>query len=259
LDATNVIQPAACAIVSIGLDHVRILGETLGEIAWEKAGILKAGVPCVVGEVAPEAMDAIQAVAQRVGAPLLPIDEGFEGTLSPSLGGRWQAHNAALAATCALAAGAADMEAIQRGVARAAAPGRFQIEMVNGRTVVLDGAHNAPAAAALSETLTEQFPNRKTRLVTNMLDGHEPLAFYRELPQPRVAYIAPIDFFRGVSPAETAVRLRELGWEVRPVESASAALRMAIDEASEEDIVLVTGSNYLVGEAIAAIRAGMST
>ncbi|CAN5373704.1 folylpolyglutamate synthase/dihydrofolate synthase family protein [soil metagenome] len=261
LDATSVLTPAACAIVSIGLDHERILGLNEGEIAWEKAGILRPGVPCVVGEVSSEALRAIEAVASRVETPIWRMGKeialqndhvhtprGDVGDLRPSIVGRWQLHNAALAAACALAAGCADASAIQRGVRTAKAPGRFQAESIEGRTVIFDGAHNAAAAEALAVTLEEHFPRRAVRLVTNMLDGHDPLGFYRRLPKPVRTYVAPIRFARALSVDATAQRLSELGWEVSPCKSAMAALKAAIHDATENDVVLVTGSNYLIGE-----------
>lgn len=260
LDATSVLTPAACVIVSIGLDHVRILGETEGEIAWEKAGILRTGVPCMVGEMSVEARHAIEAVAERVKAPLwrmsseITISGGSvqspSGSLTeiePGLGGKWQYHNAALAGACALAAGCADPDSIRRGIATARAPGRFQIESIRSRSVIFDGAHNVDAAVALASSLSERFPGRPYRLVTNMLDGHDPVAFYRALPRPERAYVAPIDFFRAVPVAATAVALKKLGWDALTFNSPMAALEAAIEESEGDEIVLVTGSNYLVG------------
>ena len=172
LDATNVVTPRACAIVSIGLDHTSILGNTLEEIAAEKAGIVKPGVPVVVGEMPHAAREVILARAEEVGAPVWVVGKHIEywennrgltvqlpgnsfwGLRPPPLGERTP-HNAALALAACVAADALrdPSEPLLEGVRAAWLPGRFERRTIQGRDMVFDGAHNADAARALASSL----------------------------------------------------------------------------------------------------------
>lgn len=265
LDATNIVSPAACAIVSIGWDHMAQLGGTLGEIAWEKAGILKRGVPAVVGEMAPEAAKAIGAVAARVGAPLWRVGAevryrtegagvtvatpaGKFGPMPLGLSGARQPHNLAVAtATLTAGGGVVDPSRLAAGSASAWLPGRNQRATWRGREWRLDGAHNVDAAAALRETLTSEGVAQVV-LVAGMLEGHDPVPFFRELaPLATSCHLAPIDFHRTRNP-------QSLAEEVRGVICATphASLLAALGAAADEHpglTILVTGSFYLVGEA----------
>jgi len=257
LDATNVVSPAACAIVSIGLDHTAILGPDLATIAGEKAGILKPGIPAIVGEMDPSAFERIDALAKKVGSPIWTVGQEVEydrdsvrtprGTLTgvkPTLIGRWQMHNAAVAIGMLHAGGVTD-PGIVDGINNARAPGRFEIRQHNGRTVVLDGAHNGPAAVALIETLAEKFPNQRFTVITNMLSGHHAADFYEPISSiAEHAIVAPIFNIRARSTAEAGEELMPFFSKVDAVSTIGEAFRLA------DGPVLVTGSNYLVGDAI---------
>jgi dihydrofolate synthase/folylpolyglutamate synthase len=167
LDATNVIErPVATGIAALGIDHQQFLGRSLAEIAGEKAGIAKRGVPLVVLSQAPEAEDAIQCVAQEAGAPVL--QEGREWALDPtlrsSLLGDHQVRNANLAwqmlhAQHALSVGRASFLS---GLTAAQWPGRFQKlpdgPLTQGVETWVDGAHNVEAAQALAALLADHGP-----------------------------------------------------------------------------------------------------
>ena len=165
LDATNVIErPAACGIASLGLDHQQYLGTTIAEVATEKAGIAKSGVPLVVLRNSPEAVEAIEAVAGAQGAPVLleGRDWTIDPTLSPSLPGAHQLRNANLAWTMlsSQALVTVTLEAFRRGIAGADWPARFQ-RLPDGplapeRETYVDGAHNPDAAAALAAILVDR-------------------------------------------------------------------------------------------------------
>lgn len=183
LDATNLVdRPAVSIVTPVSLDHLEMLGETLAEIALEKAGILKPGVPGVIGPQPPEARDAIVAHADRIGAPLLLFGQDFDafeqnGRLVyqseqslldlplPGLIGRHQVVNAgvAVAAALALSAPVISEDAIARGVAGAQWPARF-VRLDRGSLVSsagehtevwLDGGHNPSAGAALAQALAD--------------------------------------------------------------------------------------------------------
>ncbi|MCB1091639.1 MAG: bifunctional folylpolyglutamate synthase/dihydrofolate synthase, partial [Verrucomicrobiae bacterium] len=156
LDATNAITSDVAVITSIGLDHTHILGSTIAAIAGEKAGIIKASRPVLSAIQPEEAAAVIEAAAASAGAPLrwVGADEAPAGSLA--LAGTHQRANAALAvaAVTTLLSGEVSEEAIASGLSRVDWPARFQ--RLEGGRVIIDGAHNAHAAAVLVGTwLTE--------------------------------------------------------------------------------------------------------
>ncbi|MDX2064370.1 MAG: cyanophycin synthetase [Fimbriimonadaceae bacterium] len=263
-DATNIIGTSYPIIVSIGLDHMHILGDTLGKIAFEKAGVIRSGRPVMIGEMPGEARDVIEAVARERGAEVVRygreiVREGADvktpfGTirdLRPGLYGDRMEHNAALAASALLAAGYEDHLAIRRGIAVTTIPGRFQVEQLAGsageKTVVLDGGHNPDAARHFVRAFAERYPNRTAAVVTGMLQGHDPEAFFREVrPIAREFHLSPIDFFRARDPQTLAEYGAGIPTTVHP--SVESALSSALESSAE--LVVVHGSNYLVGEVI---------
>lgn len=264
LDATNVVDPAASLVVSIGYDHMQFLGDTLGAIAGEKAGILKPGRAAVMGSLPEEAADVVRARAAEVGAPLWCFGEeirleetgdawtvttpgGQYAGLKPPYFGAYGAHNMALAIAAVEAGGLLrDPLAVARGVERSFVPGRFERRTWGGRTVVMDGAHNPQAAAALAEGLRAHGLGEMT-LVTAALEGHDVRATAEAL-KPFVArvHVGTIDFHRALPSAEVAALWRELGVEA----TAHATTRAAWEAATQENdpAILVAGSFYLLGE-----------
>ncbi|HEV7587894.1 MAG TPA: Mur ligase family protein, partial [Longimicrobium sp.] len=180
LDSTNVLEPAACAVTNIARDHTEYLGDTLEEIAAEKAGIFKPGVIAIVGEREPLPLAVLRARAATTGAPLVVLDEvatvdavqvSLEGTRFRLASARWgsralriplvgahQARNAALAAEL-LGVLPDDLrpgwDATEAGFSAVRWPGRMQVERIRGTTWVLDVAHNSAGVAALAATLDE--------------------------------------------------------------------------------------------------------
>ncbi len=266
LDATNVIDPACSVIVSIGLDHTEILGENEAQIAIEKAGIIKPGRPVVVGHVSEEAWSAIETIAKvsnsqiwRLGRDFF-LSTGFDGyrvstpkgsyeRLSPGIKGAPQPDNMAIAIAALDAADAISRpNKIAHGVAKAHAPGRMQLSSFHGRKVLLDGAHNVDAVLALIASIS-QLPESQGRvvLVSGMLDGHSASQFYDPLAKVfDEIHFAPIDFHRS---RKTSDLMSEAGWLFQSAyehESVADALESAAS--SNPDLILVTGSFYLVGE-----------
>lgn len=284
LDATNVVRPAATVIVSIGWDHMAILGETLEKIASEKAGIIKPGVPLILGAVPDRgARQAILEAAKALDAPVLELgreiqvkadDDGrfticlgktseasagrpktFSGLRSGLFGSK-QASNAALAVAAVEAAGALRApDRVALGVERASAPGRFQRCVYRGADFILDGAHNADAAHVLAESLRlAGFGDHTLTLLTGMLEGHEAKSFYHELKRMvKDARIVPIDFHRSRKSKELAQEIAPLFPLVRSSDSLEEALEAA---ARGGRPVLVTGSFYLVGEVLRLLKRG---
>ncbi len=262
LDSTNVVDPACAIIVSIGMDHMHILGDTLELIAREKAGIIKPGRPLVLGETPPEARAAILEVARennaevwefgheiRLEGETLMTPAGSYGPVRPGLFGAKQPHNAALAIAALQLAGVPTAEELLHGISTAFAPGRFQTATVEGKTVVFDGAHNVDSALVLRQSLDQRFGDRKYALVTSMLRGHEAQPFYKSFLGPCTrAEVAPLDNPRARSTEEIAAEVAALGISATPHASLEQAMAAALD--GPEDLVVVTGSFYLVGDAI---------
>ncbi len=260
LDATNVVTPSACIIVSIGLDHTSILGNSIEEIAAEKAGIIKSGVPVVIGEMPPEAEAVIREIAKQKEAPFFSIRgcyaEGEHGWqvavpggsvtgLQPILTGERVGHNLALAVfACQVAGGIKDSVGLIEGVRSAWLPGRYDVRSIRGVPVIFDGAHNADAAQILVRSLPGP-----VRLVSNMLSGHEVAPFYKEFQDIALGIeVAPIDSPRAMPMEETLKVIRALGIPARAHLTVEEALNTAIDAGDAQ--VLVCGSNYLVGDAM---------
>ncbi len=155
LDATTACHPLATAITSIGLDHQEYLGNTLAAIAGEKAGILKPSVPCVVGDLPPEAYEVVAHRAQSINAPL----HRFSQRLATNLEGEYQQVNAGVALDlCVLAAAILpiDLKKAQAALLTVDWPARWQrLSLADGRTLVIDAAHNEEGARTLDRQLAK--------------------------------------------------------------------------------------------------------
>ncbi|OGQ17316.1 MAG: hypothetical protein A2138_25660 [Deltaproteobacteria bacterium RBG_16_71_12] len=250
LDATNVVVPASTGVTRLGLDHTEHLGTTLEQIAAEKAGIFKPGVPAVSVPQEPAAAAVLIDVARTVGAPLSFVapDHG----LVVGLAGRHQQENATLALALLERAGVALRGAsTRRGLADVRWPARY--ERVRRRPpVILDGAHNETAARALVEVALADatLVGRPRFLVIGMTGGHDPAVFAAALAplMPRrvtaVACRSPRTY-----PAEAVARALARTFGVCDTAPLDAALARAMAAArAQRGAVLVTGSLYLAGE-----------
>ena len=279
LDSTNVLEPEACAVTNVARDHTEYLGETLEEIAAEKAGIFKPGVPAVVGERDPSSLAVLRARAGDAGAPLVVMDEAasvedvqvaLEGTRFRLESARWgsralhvplvgahQAGNAALAAEL-LGLLPDDLrpgwETIEAGFAAVRWPGRMQVERVRGTTWVLDVAHNAAGVAALAATLDELDLPQPVVLVTAILKDKDwaemlpPLLARADAAVLTVAPSSPPS--RRWEPASAAEQAGVFsGVPLRIIPDFSAALQRA-ETLAPHGTVLVTGSVHTVGDAL---------
>ncbi len=255
LDATNVLErPAACVLTSIGMDHTGYLGDTLTAIAGEKAGILKPGVPAVSGPQQPEAGEVLSRRAGEVGAPLRFVTEPIPPQWRISLVGSHQRTNAALALAALGAAGLSVGEAdARRGLETVDWPGRFQ-RCEGGRTI-LDGGHNPAAAARLATTWQEEFgADARATVVLGLLRDKDAAGIVRALAPVAARFVAvPVRTSpRTVTAEELQATLSETVPNV-PVETAAdlpGALGLA---RAHGERTLVTGSLFLVGEALALL------
>src|SRR4029077_309342 len=275
LDATNILSPLVTIITRVDFDHENFLGHSLKEIASEKAGILKPGVPLVLAEQRPEAREVILARAKSLGCPgiepapifrgnqesiqagstharVIEADSGRIFELTPSLPGRFQLDNAlnAVAAAQLLQNRGFQIpdDAITQGIANTIWPGRLE-KLQSAPDVYLDGAHNPSAARELAHFLEQNFAGRKICLIYGALrdkavDEVAGLLFPHAA---EVIFTAP-----RTSRAASAAQLAEIAGHhaarFTVIPDAERAFEQALAEAGPEDAIFITGSLYLVGQ-----------
>jgi dihydrofolate synthase / folylpolyglutamate synthase len=253
LDAVTAAEPLATAITSIGIDHTAYLGHTLREIAREKAGILKPGVPCFLGRLPAEADDEIAAVAARVGAPLARLGRDFEAPVGPlGLAGPHQRDNAAVAIALAGAAAAAlgrvlDGQTVERALAGAVWPGRLERL---GDDLMLDSAHNAEWARALAAALPDLAAGRRVALLVSIARDKDPEAIFAALAPVAGAVVATrSESARALPPEALAIQARRFfaAADVAVEDDVARALAVARRLAGPGGLVVVCGSMFLVG------------
>ncbi len=285
LDATNVIErPRLTAIAPVALDHQDYLGQRLEQIAFEKAGILKAGVGCVVGPQPPAALAVILARAAELDVPLSVhgrdwqarrAGEGIEVRVgerrlelpSPVLPGRHQIDNAGLAVVAALGLGDLQpgLEAIAAGLRQARWPARLQllrrgplIELLPaGWQLWLDGGHNPAAAQALAASLSGPDAgliggSGPLHLIVGMLTTKDERGFLEPLgPLARSITTVPVpDEPASRDPVEAAGLAAALGWPATPARDLESALGAIVEAERAPARVLICGSLYLAGHVL---------
>ena len=240
LDATNVVTPLVSVITPIALDHQQWLGQTIAEIAGEKAGIIKPGVPVVSARQLPDA-----AAVLRSHGPVEMVEHPH--TSSPlALSGEHQQHNAALALAALRSAGFDfSPEVILLGLAQTTWPARFQ----NLRPdFIIDGAHNPAGAEALVRTWRQTFPNQKARLIFGAVGAKDIRRVLEQLlPIATRIHCVTLKSPRAMPAAEIAALVQTIDPQI-PIDQ-TGSLKEAMDAAAGP--TLLTGSLYLCGEALA--------
>ena len=271
LDATNVISdPAITIITPVDLDHQQFLGDKLGAIAGEKAGIIKRGVPCVVGPQHDESMDVIEAKAAALGAPLLAYGQHWHVSVErdrliyqderglldlplPNLLGPHQAMNAG-AAIAAFRALGKDEAACEAAVTLAYWPARMEkltkgalVELAAPAELWLDGGHNPAAGQALAATLRAQ-PPRPTHLICGMLKTKDVRGYLRHLAgvaESLTAVSIPGEAAT-LTAGQTAAEAETVGLKALVAETVQDAIAQITRETPHARI-LICGSLYLAG------------
>lgn len=272
LDATNVVEdPRICVITPIGFDHEQFLGDTVGKIAFEKAGILKPGVPCVVGQQhRSDAREVIESQAERVGAPLVVFGQDYEareehgrlvyqddrGLLDlplPNLPGPHQVPNAG-AAIATLRALGKDDAACEAAVTRAYWPARMQrlrsgplVAAAGQAELWLDGGHNPMAGRALVAAL-DRLPARPTHLIVGMLNTKDATGFLGPLAE-RADSLHAVTI-PGVTATLTGQETAAAADTVGLTSNVSPSVEEAIADivkGSPNARILICGSLYLAG------------
>jgi len=279
LDATQVVRSAVSVITRISYDHMDKLGTTLGEIAYEKCGIIREGVPVVSARQDPEAERVIVASASERNAPLLRlgVDVTFEGSkenfsvryrgrefdgLWTSLIGRFQLENAAtaLASVCCLAESGLltppTVEAARDGIGRTRIRGRMEV-LKDAPLFVVDGAHNGDSVATALSALKEEFSPSRILVVFGCSLDKDVVRMARAMAAASVSEVFVVsDFGVRAFPAEELkeMLLRYGGLAVRSFSSTEEAIDAALSEAKENDSVIAFGSFYLVSKILDSVR-----
>jgi dihydrofolate synthase/folylpolyglutamate synthase len=256
LDATNIVTPMASVITTIQHDHEKWLGVSLAEIAREKAGIIKEAIPVITTVPDSEALGVIKATAMEKNAPFTRVPAPTE-EVRVSLIGEHQQHNAALA--IAVVEELNDTFrvpnwCIAAGLEKVNWPGRFQIlNRPAARKIVLDGAHNPAGAFMLAKTFRQWFAREEATLIMGFLTDKNYKAMCEILaPLAKRIMLAPVQTERTASP--------ELLWQLCRDANPSAtiiccaSLEAALNKAALDSLVLVTGSLYLIGEALELMK-----
>ena len=271
LDATNVITPLVTGITNISMEHQEYLGNTLSHIAREKAGVIKRGVDVVTAVTQPRIIDQLQAVAEERGAPFRRVGRDVKYRSTPSglhffgqsrtikglrlgLRGIHQARNAALALgmmeRIETKGFPLSTDQIREGLKKADWPGRMQIIRENP-TILLDGAHNAAALKALARTIRSDFSYDKMILVIGIMADKDIGALLRAIVpiSDRVLYTQPV-YSRAADPGVLMEKARPLNIPGEIVPSLAEALKRAEALAASNDLIVVCGSLFTVGEAL---------
>ncbi|MBA3850176.1 MAG: bifunctional folylpolyglutamate synthase/dihydrofolate synthase [Opitutus sp.] len=267
LDATNVVQPEVTAITSIGFDHMEQLGHALTSIAAEKAGIVKEGVPLVLGRVPAAAEEVIRRIAAAKRAPVHSVRDIFGEDLShypqTSLEGDYQRWNAATATLTARLLsprfGRVDNRVIARGLRDVAWPGRWQRTRLGGRELILDASHNPEGASVLESNLRRLAAQtgRRPVVVTGVLGEFRARALLdvvcrhaREvyLLPPHQARACTYEEMEAYAPAGAVAKIHRTTLEEVFPDAGHCAI------GGSDDVVVVTGSIYLLGEVLARIQ-----
>ena len=276
LDATNVVVPAACAIANVSIDHTRQLGESVVEIAGEKAGIIKPGVPVIVSPNVPEVIEVIESVAAGTGSEVVLVGRdvvmddapaafavttprrSYDG-LSLALAGRHQRENAAAAVALAerfferTGRGELPADAVRDGLRTVRWPGRLQ-KVAESPLVVLDGAHNRASMKAALSTVREAHSPARLVVLFGAADDKDirgMVEVIRELADGLVLTMSGNPRQKLLPGLVDAVV--RAGGSGEAIADIAAALSYARDLAGEDGAVVVTGSLYLVGRAMTAL------
>ncbi|MHB0858949.1 MAG: bifunctional folylpolyglutamate synthase/dihydrofolate synthase [Anaerolineae bacterium] len=282
LDATNVLKPLVSVITSISLDHTNVLGDTVAAIAGEKAGIIKAGIPVVSAPQQPEAMEVIIRRCADLGAPLTVAGEDWcwqplalsdrrqrlavfsrGRQLAPEypdlelpLLGAHQMENACVAVAAVETLRAQGMaithEDVRAGLAQVIWPGRMEVSSEHP-LVVLDGAHNPYSIQKLLEAVVAVAPEARLTVVFGASQTHTPQALLALLvPRAETIYVTQARHPKATPIADLQAMVHDLGKIPHLATSVAEALASATESAGEDDVVLVTGSLFVVAEARAA-------
>jgi len=280
LDATNIIEPEASVITNISMDHREFLGQTLSDIAFEKAGIIKPHIPVVTASLDPEVIGVLSDIAESRNSGFHLLNRDFSGTLISMdtqgiifdysgdaqyrrlimpVSGKHQLYNACAAIRTAellMKNHALTDESIRAGLNRVRIEGRLE-RVLDTPPVIIDSAHNPGAAASLADSMKDLFPGKKIILVAGIMDDKDIVEVLKPLVRiSHTVLLTRARYDRAARPEKLSAIVSSLmasGQSERPesvsnTHSVPEALKTALDRCTEDCIVLVTGSFYTTGE-----------
>jgi dihydrofolate synthase/folylpolyglutamate synthase len=279
-DATNVIESALAILTTVDLDHTALLGESLEEIAWEKAGIARRGIPLLIGDLPEVAARVVRAECERVGARCVAADlrlsrDGDDGKLArytvlesdlprrlclPLLGG-YQLDNLRVVLGAVRALREIGLEisssAVEKGLLGVRWPGRFEIVRLSP-TVVLEGAHNVAGARALAKDIARLAPDRAKRLLLFGVLSDKDVDGMLDVLLPAFSLVAATQSVspRAVPSRDLAARMERHSFGVPCYDSVEEGIRELLGGADLDDVLVVTGSLTVVAEARRALGVG---
>lgn len=278
-DATNIITPKVSVITNLSLEHTDYLGHTIRDLAREKGGIIKPGVPAVTAVSQPSGIDSLTKIAKDRGSALYRfkndfsirktpgrptynykgIYQNFQGLTKP-LPGEHQRENLSLAlAACELifeqnkgADPRYDLtrEVVHKGLSQVNWPGRLE-KIMDHPLVILDGAHNFKASVLLGKYLNQILGNKKLTLVIGILDDKPYEAMLAQLlPRAQRVIVTKAKISRSIEPAVLTAAARKIfKGELQVIEDVKEAVSYAISTSCNEDAICIAGSLYVAGEA----------
>lgn len=270
LDCTNIIQPELCVITNISFDHVGFLGHTLAMIASEKAGIIKPGVPVVVGETTPETRPVFKSKANEAGSPIFFADEEDDAPFGPiesSLGGYCQAKNTRTITTAlrelrTLSAEKCDGlrftdEDVRRGFAEVCQltglRGRWETLAASPLTIC-DTGHNVGGITYIVRQLAKVSEGRTLRMVFGMVNDKDISTVLQMLPKDAVYYFCNASVKRALPSEDIAHQAECYGLHGRTCGSVADAYRLAQAEASSNDVIFIGGSSFVVADLLSSFK-----
>lgn len=260
LDCTNIIRPDLCLITNISFDHTQFLGDTLEKIAMEKAGIIKSGIPVIIGETTPETKPVFIRKANETGAPIFFAEEDTEDYypgLDCELKGTYQAKNTRtlLSAIRQLqkAGYKLDEQAVRSGFAHVCEltglRGRWQ-KLQDSPTLICDTGHNVGGITYIVEQLKQQ-SYRKLHIVIGMVNDKDIRGVLALLPQNAEYYFTKASVKRALPEQELALLATGIGLCGKCYPDVPSAVRAAQGKSLPEDFIFVGGSNFIVADLLA--------
>ncbi len=278
LDATNVLEPLVAVITPIGLEHQQYLGETLEEIAREKAGIIKAGVPVVTSHQHPAVSQVLRSRARELGSPFVQMQPGKEVEIQEltieggrftlhagerdfpdlriPLAGRHQVYNAALAVEALLQIKEVSLPepAIRKGLEGCEWPARLQI-IRRQPLVLLDVSHNPPGFQSTFRFLRELFPTAAFKLILGLAKDKDYPAIV-DIVVRQVQEVVLVEWFsdRGLPAAALQKAFEERQKQVRTFPDVISAFHQLQKEQKADEVLIIMGSHYLAGRFLETYR-----
>ncbi len=277
LDATNVLKPKLSIVTNISVEHKTYLGNTISEIAYEKAGIIKRKIPVITGVKQQRALDQVRKATDEKSAPLYILGDAFKTrrdnnggftyygmekkweNLSVGLSGDHQIENATLAvAACEVISrriAKIKYEDVKKGLVNTKWPGRLE-KVKDNPLIILDGAHNLSAARNLSKYISANLKNRNITMVVGMLDDKPCELMLKALLPAGSSIILTSPKIDRSLPCEELLKLTKgivatngLVKKITSIPDVAEAVKFAIKTAAPNDAVIIAGSLYVVGEA----------